>query len=378
MDLQEIRAQIDMLDDKLLECFLKRMDLSDQVARYKGEHALPVENKLREREILKAVTEKAGERESYAHRFFTLLFEMSKARQRELINRPSGLRQLLEAALSSGASGFPRSASVACQGTEGANSQAACDKLVPHGSIVYFKTFEAVFDAVGSGLCKYGVLPVENSSNGSVRAVYELLQHRGFPIVRSTRLCIRHELLAKQGTELKDIKAIYSHQQALDQCGRFLSGLTGVRIIPCANTAVAAQMVAESDDPNVAAIASHACAELYGLKVVDDNIQDSDNNYTRFVCIARQPVIYPGANRISLALSCDNKPGALYNALSGINALGINMSKLESCPVSGRSFEFVFFLDLEASVTEPGVIPMLEELERSTDNFCFLGSYSEI
>ena len=127
-----------------------------------------------------------------------------------------------------------------------------------------------------------------------------------------------------------------------------------------------------------AATSSHPCAELYGLESVRDDIQDSDNNYTRFICIAKDPVIYAGANRISLVIACDNKPGALYDILSKLAALGINMTKLESCPVTGRNFEFIFFLELEASVLEPGVLPMLEELERSCQNFQFLGNYAEV
>ena len=129
---------------------------------------------------------------------------------------------------------------------------------------------------------------------------------------------------------------------------------------------------------HAAAISSHPCAALYGLEAVRDDIQDSDNNYTRFICITKDPVIYAGANRISLIIACDNKPGALYDILSKLAALGINMTKLESCPVTGRNFEFIFFLELEASVHEPGVLPMLEELERSCQNFQFLGNYAEV
>ena len=148
--------------------------------------------------------------------------------------------------------------------------------------------------------------------------------------------------------------------------------------VPCDNTAAAAQMVKERGDKHVAAISSHPCAALYGLECLKDDIQDSDNNYTRFFCVAKDPVIYAGANRISLIIACDNKPGALYEILSKLAALGINMTKLESCPVTGRNFEFIFFLELEASVHEPGVLPMLEELERSCQSFQFLGSYAEV
>ena len=171
--------------------------------------------------------------------------------------------------------------------------------------------FGAVVSAVESGLCKFGVLPIENSANGSVRAVYELLQQHNLSVVRSTRLCIRHELLALPGVKMSDITEIYSHEQAIGQCSKFLNGLNGIRIIPCANTAMAAKMVAESGSRHAAAISSHACTALYGLECVNDNINDSDNNYTRFICVTKDPVIYAGANRISLILSFENKPGAL-------------------------------------------------------------------
>ena len=378
MELSEIREKIDTVDDQLLKLFLERMSLAEEVAAYKNEHHLPILNKERERAVLARVTEQSGEKERYAYHLFSTLFELARSRQAELISAPTRVAAQVKASLEAGSAVFPQTGLVACQGVEGANSQMACDRLLPRGNIVYVKTFEAVVAAVESGLCKFGVLPIENSSNGSVRAVYELLQDHRLSIVRSTRLCIRHELLALPGVKMDDITEIYSHEQAIGQCSHFLEGLNGVRVIPCDNTAAAAKMVSERGDRHAAAISSHACAELYGLESVRDDIQDSDNNYTRFICIAKDPVIYAGANRISLVIACDNKPGALYEILSKLAALGINMTKLESCPVTGRNFEFIFFLELEASVLEPGVLPMLEELERSCQNFQFLGNYAEI
>ena len=378
MELSEIREKIDAVDDQLLDLFLQRMDLSDEVAAYKNEHHLPILNKERERAILAKVTERSGEKERYAYHLFSTLFELARSRQAELIDAPTRVGAQIKAALADMNEVFPQTGLVACQGVEGANSQVACDRLLPRGNIVYVKTFQAVVSAVESGLCKFGVLPIENSSNGSVRTVYELLQDHNLSIVRSTRLCIRHELLTLPGVKMEDITEIYSHEQAIGQCSKFLNGLNGVRVIPCDNTAMAAKMVAERGDRHVAAISSHPCAALYGLETVSDEIQDSDNNYTRFICVTKDPVIYAGANRISLIIACDNKPGALYEILSKLAALGINMTKLESCPVTGRNFEFIFFLELEASVQEPGVLAMLEELERSCAGFHFLGNYAEV
>ena len=378
MELSEIRRSIDAVDDQLLNLFLERMRLSEAVGAYKNENHLPIPNKQREREILAKVAEKAGSQERYAYHLFSTLFELSRSRQAELVNTPTRVGAQIESSLAAGAALFPQIGLVACQGVEGANSQVACDRLLPRGSIVYVKTFQAVVSAVESGLCKFGVLPIENSSNGSVRAVYDLLQHHNLSIVRSTRLCIRHELLTLPGVKQSEITEIYSHEQAIGQCSKFLGSLEGVRVIPCDNTAMAAKLVAESGNRHAAAISSHPCAALYGLECVNDAIQDSDNNYTRFVCVTKDPVIYAGANRISLVIAFENRPGALYELLAKLAALDINMTKLESCPVAGSDFEFIFFLELDASVQDPSVLAMLEEMERSCAQFQFLGNYAEV
>lgn len=378
MELSEIRTKIDAVDDQLLQLFLERMSLAEEVAAYKNEHHLPILNKERERAVLAKVTEKSGEKERYAYHLFSTLFELARSRQAELISAPTKVETKVKASLAAGGEIFPQTGLVACQGVEGANSQMACDRLLPRGNVVYVKTFEAVVSAVESGFCKFGVLPIENSSNGSVRAVYELLQEHNLSIVRSTRLCIRHELLTLPGVKLSDITEIYSHEQAIGQCSKFLNSLNGIRVIPCDNTAMAAKMVAESGNRHAAAISSHPCAALYGLKCIDDRIQNSDNNYTRFICVTKDPAIYAGANRISLIIAFENRPGALYELLSKLAALDINLTKLESCPVVGSDFEFIFFLELDASVQDPSVLAMLEEMERSCAQFQFLGNYAEV
>lgn len=376
MDITDIRQRINTVDDQLLGLFLERMQLAEEVAAYKKANHQPITNKAREREILKSVQERAGENEEYAFHFFTKLMDLSKARQRELLAGDTRVRALIQSALLPAETVFPQTGTVACQGVEGANSQAACDKLLPRGSILYVKSFEAVFDAVEQGICDYGLVPIENNINGSVRKVYELLQNRRFSIVRATSLNIRHELMVKKGTKLSAITEITSHEQALGQCGRYLASLgNNVKLTPCANTAMAAKAVADCADGHLAAIASHPCAELYGLEVIKTDIQDSDNNYTKFILITKTPAIYAGANRLSLIAACNNQPGALGDILSAFSAHGINMVKLESCPVTGRNFEFIFYIELDASVREPGVLPMLEDLERTCEGFAFLGNY---
>ncbi len=380
MEMTEIREKIDRIDDQFLKLFLDRMELSRQIAEVKARDGLPILNKERERQILRDVADKSGEYELYSHRLFSTVLELSRTFQRGFLKTGSAVRDYIEKSLSDVSELFPETGLVACQGVEGAYSQMAADRMFPRGNILYVKTFEAVFEAVQSGLCRFGIVPIENSSNGSVRAVYDLLQVKDLSIVRSERLCISHELLVKPGVKLSEVKKIVSHEQALGQCSAFLKSLGDrVEVEKMDNTAVAARFVAESPDRSVAAISSSNCAELYGLEALNaGRIQNSDNNYTRFICLSKKPVVYPGANRISLVLSCEHRPGALYDVLSHISALELNLIKLESCPMVGHDFEFLFFLDIEASVRDPKVVDMLESLEHSCRSLRYLGNYQEI
>ena len=374
----ELREKIDKTDDELLRLFLERMTLCGEVAKCKAADAMPVQDRTREREILARVHGKSGELDRYSHRLFSGLLALSRAYQDTLCGQPSPIRGTVEEALSKTPGPFPQTGAMACQGVEGAYSQMAAERMFPRGNLMFVKSFEAVFEAVKSGLCEFGILPIENSANGSVRAVYDLLRRKNVTIVRSERLWIRHELLAKPGTALSDITEIHSHPQALGQCRKFLKTLDGrVRIAPCENTAMAAQYAAGAEKAGVAAIASHACGRLYGLAPVETCIQDSDNNYTRFICITKDPVIYPGADRISLILDCEHRPCALYEIMAKIAALGINLLKIESCPIVGSDFEFSFFFEMEASCADPQTLSMLESLERSCEGFIFLGNYQE-
>lgn len=379
MELEEIRNTIDNIDESILKLFLERMELGKNVADYKAEKGIPVLDRGRERSILDRVRSESGDMEEYTHRLFTTLFELSRSYQESFIQRPAGIRDIIERSLVAADEPFPQTGVIACQGTEGAYAQMAADRMFPRGSIVYFKTTEAVFDAVESGLCKYGILPIENSSYGSVRPVYDLIQKKKVNIIRSERLCIRHELLAKPGVKLSDITEIHSHEQALGQCSEFLKTLGDkVKLVPCDNTAEAAAYAAKSGDKGVAAISSPDCAKLYGLSPVSAQIQNSDNNYTRFICISKEPRVYPGANRISLILSLEHRPGSLYAVMAKLAALGVNLLKLESYPMVGHDFEFMFFFEMEASVADPKVLSMLESLERECPRFIYLGNYSEV
>ncbi|MBQ3080272.1 MAG: chorismate mutase [Clostridia bacterium] len=379
MELSEIRREIDEIDQGILELFLKRMNLSIEVAKYKIQNNLPVLNRERERQILKDVMAKAGEDEAYAYRLFSVLMALSKAKQGNLMAGSAPVCEAIRASVKPIDEIFPETGMIAVQGIEGANSQEASEKLVKRGNILYVKTFAAIFDAVESGFCDYGVLPIENNINGSVRAVYELMRERKFAIVRSTRLNIRHSLLAVPGASLSDIREITSHEQALGQCSNFIHSLGDhVHTAACLNTAVAARDVAKNGDKSVASLSSRQCAKLYGLNVLKDDVQDSANNYTRFILVTNKPAVYAGADRISLIVSCENRAGALEEILSMLSSRGVNMSKLESYPVAGRDFESQFYLDLDANIYAPGVMGMLSDLEKRCESFTFLGAYAQV
>ena len=379
MDLNDYRREIDGIDAQLLALFAQRMDVAAAIAEYKKENALPVSDPSRERQKLLDVAEKAPEAvRDYAVSLYSLLFELSRGYQNRILGDRTELTQQIADAIAETPQLFPESAAVACQGVEGAYSQLACDRLFRLANIFYFSSFEAVFSAIEKGLCRYGVIPLENSTAGSVNAVYDLMMRHDFRIVRSVRLKVDHNLLAAPGAKLGDIKEIYSHEQAIAQCSGFLQSLPGVTVVRCENTAAAAKRVAESGRTDVAALSSRSCAELYGLQCLAADVQDQGNNFTRFICIAKNLEIYPGADRTSLMMVLPHRPGSLYKVLSRFYALGINLNKLESRPLPERNFEFMFYFDLDTPVYSPGFRQLMGELPGLCEEFHYLGSYSEV
>ena len=222
------------------------------------------------------------------------------------------------------------------------------------------------------------MLPLENSTAGSVNQMYDLMMEHSFHIVRTTRVKIDHNLLALPGAKFSSIRDIYSHEQAINQCAEFLSGLPDVRVHVCENTAVAARRVAESGRTDAAALSSRPCADLYGLEVLASAVQDRDNNYTRFACISKDLEIYPGADRASLMIVLPHAPGALYKLLAKFYALNINILKLESRPIPERDFEFMFYFDISCPVAAPEFSSLMATIGSLCQECRFLGSYTEV
>lgn len=377
MELSELRSQIDSIDDELVELFCRRMKVAEQIADYKQENKMPIFVPAREREKLRDVSEKAGsDMSNYTRVLYSMIFELSRSHQSKH-NLVSGeLHQKILHSIENTPKLFPQAPMVACQGVEGAYSQIACEKIFKSPMIMYFKSFESVFTAIDQGLCQYGILPIENSTAGSVKKVYDLMIQHDFSIVRTFRMKVDHNLLAKTGTKLEDIKVIYSHEQALNQCSEFLSKLKGVQIIPVENTAVAAQMASRED--GAAAVSSRSCAELYNLAILASSVQDKGNNHTRFICISKNLEIYPGADKTSIMMVLPHRPGSLYRMMARLFTLGINVTKLESRPIPDREFEFMFYFDLETSIYSEEFVQMICELDDLCEEFKYLGSYSEV
>ena len=379
MNIDEYRNRIDRIDKQLVTLFCERMDTASDIAAWKKEQKRPVFDPERERQkLLEVASSVPEELREYTASLYSLLFELSRSYQNRLLGTASELTAQIQGAIDETPALFPSDASVACQGVAGAYSQIACDRLFKRPAVLYLSSFDAVFSAIENGLCRYGVVPLENSTAGSVNAVYDLMMNHNFRIVRSVRIKVDHCLLVNPGTRREEIREIYSHQQAISQCEKYLQSFPNARVIPCENTAVAAKMVAQAGRRDAAALSSHACGKIYGLSCLESSVQDMDNNFTRFICISKTLEIYPGADRTSLMAVLPHEPGSLYKLLSRFYALGLNLNKLESRPLPNRNFEFMFYFDLETSVYSPQFLQLMGEMPTLCEEFSYLGSYSEV
>ena len=377
--LKDLRQQIDNIDDQIVNLYRERMQLSKKVAEEKSKSGKGVTNRIREKEILNRVTDAVDDDiKVYTKQVFETLFDTSKAYQLRYISGTSKSREMIEKALLDADKPFPQKAYVACQGIDGAYSNIATEKLFPLSNIMYFKNFEGVFQAVEKGLCKYGVLPIENSIAGSVNAVYDLMKEHSFRIVKSIKLRIQHSILAKKGVKLEDIKEIISHEQAINQCSKFIKSLGDIKVTVCSNTALGAKMVSESDRRDIACIASKECCGIYDLDIIKSNVQNADNNYTRFICISKELEIYKGANKISIMMTVPHESGSLNKILNRFSTLNLNLTKLESRPLENTNFEFMFYFDFEADLRDKEILNLITELDNEAQDFTFLGNYTEV
>lgn len=375
MDLLGLRKEIDNIDEQLIPLLLKRMSISEQVARYKVERGIPVLNAEREQQILDNVAEKCGAQGDTIKTVFSATMDASRALQHKIIGGGKKLRDTIEGAKSTGKL-TANGESVACQGVEGAYSGVTANTLFPDSPVRFYKQFEDVFEAVNKGEAKYGVIPVENSTAGSVHESYDLIMKYRFYVVGAYDLKIEHCLCAKADTKYEDITDVYSHPQALSQCNNFLKSFdfTGVNF---SNTATAAEFVAKSSKSNIAVICSELAAKKYGLKILKRNVQNNNNNRTRFIVISKELVIGEDADKISLIFSAPHTTGSLYRVLGRFSMAGLNLTKLESRPIENADFDYYFYVDVMGSVKDESTLDLICALYDELPEFEFLGNYFE-
>ena len=375
MDLKDLRNEIDEIDDQLIPLLIKRMNISKQVAEYKVERGIPVLNSEREQQILDDVEAKCGELGNTIKTVFSATMDASRAIQHKIIGGGKALREAVVTSMSDKkitAGGMP----VACQGVDGAYSGVTAKKLFPDSPVKYYTQFEDVFEAVNKGDTKFGVIPVENSTAGSVHESYDLIMKYRFYVVGAYDLKIEHCLCAKESTRYEDITDIYSHPQALSQCNNFLHNFdfTGINF---SNTAAAAKYVAESDKNNIAVICSELAAKKYGLKILKRNVQNNNNNRTRFIVISKKLIIGKDAEKISLIFSLPHKTGSLYRVLGRFSMAGLNLTKLESRPIENSDFSYHFYVDVMGTVREDSTLDLICVLSDELPEFELLGNYYE-
>lgn len=357
-DLSVLRGEIDRIDEQMAELFEARMQVAAEVSRYKQEHGLPVLQSGREAEVLKKNIARISDTQlkPYAADFYRKLMELSRMYQKLLGSRRAVI-------------GF--------YGIAGSFSHEACVRYISANTDTAFdprpyETFDALCKALYNAEIDYAAIPLENSTTGPVTDVYDLLLRYQFYLVGEVPVRVNHNLMALPGAKLSDIREVYSHPQAFMQCKEFLRHYPFEKK-PYFNTAVSAKYVAESGRTDIAAIASEAAAGLYGLQILEHNINNNVNNITKIVILAREPESAPEHNKVSLLLSLPNKPGALLAVMNCFD--GLNMTKIESRPDTANPFDYIFFIDFEGNVQQPKVQAVLGHLQEVAKQYRYLGNY---
>lgn len=368
--LEELRKQLDGVDRQLVALFEQRMEIARRVGQTKKAGGMAIKDVGREHQIL-------AERASWLHNedlapqlrsFCQLLMDLSKQEQQEVMGQeeepPTPLQHNM------------KTARVAYQGVSGAYSEeAALQFFGSEASLRPMERFKDVLIALQKNEVDYGVLPVENSITGSVAQSYDLLATYGAHVVGEVMLPIQHYLLGVPGAKLEDITHVYSHEQGLQQCDLFLEKHPQWYRMPYHNTAVSARFVATSGDVSKAAIASRHAAKRYGLSVLQSGIQNGRNNTTRFFVLGAYPMTLPGSNKMTLTFTLRNECGALLRVLSQIGDRQWNLTRIESRPIAGRSWEYRFFVDVDNAQEEQQVTQLIKRLEDVCLEYRLLGRY---
>ncbi len=374
-DLQELRNDIDKIDEEIVRLFEERMRISGDVARFKIANGRKVYDREREKAKLETLTALASS--EFTRHGVAELFEQIMSMSRKLQYR------LLAEHGAEGRLPFisvddieRKNIRVVYQGVEGAYSHAAMRTYFGADVNCYnVKRFRDAMEAIADGAADYAVLPIENSSAGIVADNYDLLVNFENYIVGEQIVKCEHCLLGLPGTQLSDIRRVYSHQQALSQCEEYLDAHREWRLIPYDNTAGAAQKVAEEGDRHQAAVASRFAAECFGLEVLAEHIYYNEANFTRFIVVTNQRIFRRDATKISICFELPHQSGSLYNILSHFIYNNLNMTKIESRPIPGRNWEYRFFIDFDGNLNDSSVKNALRGIREEAINMKILGNY---
>ncbi|KMT22723.1 prephenate dehydratase [Clostridium cylindrosporum] len=376
-DLKEIRDEIDRIDNEIIKLFQDRMDTVIKVAEYKKKNNLEVLNRKREEQVIENHLSKIEkvEYKKEVEKFLNSVMEISRQAQRKfLIGDIDNTSSFI---LEDKSIEITKDTVVGFQGVKGSYSEEAL--YVYFGNKVKTKAvaeFEDLFKELNDNKIDYGVIPIENSSTGGVLEVYDLLSKYDFSMVGEMCIKINHSLIATSDATFDTITEVYSHPQGLSQCSEFLNGFRWRRV-PYTNTAKSVELVKDSASTSIAAIGSKRAADIYGLKVLKENINTNKTNTTRFLIVSRKPYIDEACNKISIVFSIDHRVGSLYNVLKYFAENEVNMLKIESRPIKERPWEYVFYIDFEGNITNPKVKIALESIKDNTNYFRLLGNYKK-
>lgn len=373
-NLEEIRQEINEIDEKLIKLFTRRMDCARDVGLYKKVNDVPILNTAREEEILREMMARGGEYGFEAQLLFRNIMELSRALQHNIVGSGKEMKELLQSAKAE--IPYNKETRIATQGIKGANNHEAALKIFPDCEPRFYKSFNDVFGAIEQGEADYGVLPVENSSAGSVSDVYDLILKHRFFIIKSVDMPINYCLCSIKQADIEDIEEVWSHPQALAQCSNKISE-NSYRSMPSGNTAIAARDVAKSKRIDVAAICNKSAVKEYGLKILCENYENRNDNTTRFIVISKNLFIPDNADKISLCFALPHVTGSLYSVLCRFSSVGLNLTKIESRPMANGSFEYLFYLDFTGNVRNEKVVQLLCALSTELPEFSFLGNYNE-
>ena len=376
-DLVKLRDEIDAIDDQIVGLFERRMAVAENVAAYKRSVGKPVLDKERERSKIQKVTEKtsnAFNRQAVESLFGQIMAVSRMLQYQRLARERMGVEGFCVENMTT-----TSGTKVVYTGVQGAYAEAAMDAYF--GSEIdgfNVETFGDAMEAVHSGKAEYGVLPIENSSTGSVNDVYDLLSAYDNHIVGETMIKIEHALLGLPGSRLEDIHTVYSHPQGLMQCSRFLDGHREWQQVSLQNTAASAKRVLDDGDMAQAAIASKQAARNFGLTVLKERLNDLDNNFTRFVIISHKKIFQENADKISVCFEVPHESGTLYNILGHFIFNGLSMTRIESRPIQGKPWQYRFFVDFNGNLREQAVRNALHGIQSETEGFRILGNYKGV